>query len=58
MNEKPLENLEPITIVLSEEDFNSLLALLDKEPTDEQLAKLAELMSEPSRIESGPDELR
>lgn len=58
MNEKPLENLEPITIVLSEEDFNSLLALLDKEPTDEQSAKLAELMSRPQRIKSGRDELR
>ena len=58
MTENPFENLKPITIILSQEDYDSLLAVLDEEPTDEQLAKLAELMSRPRRIESGRCEPR
>lgn len=58
MNENQLKDLKPITIILSQEDYDRLLAVLEEEPTDEELAKLAELMSRPQRIKSGRDELR
>lgn len=58
MNENPFENLKPIVIILSKEYFDRMLAVLDEEPTDEQLAKLAELMSRSQRIESGRYEIR
>ncbi len=59
MTENPLDGLIPITITLSEEDFDRLVELLDRvEPTDEQLNKVADILSKPSRIEIGPHELR
>lgn len=58
MNENPFENLKPMVIILSKEDYDRLMTTLDKEPTDEQLAKLTELMSRPQRIESGQCEPR
>lgn len=59
MAENPFENLRPIVIILSKEYFDRLLAVLEEEPTDEQLAKLAELIiSRPQRIKGGAYELR
>ena len=60
MNENPLKDLKlkPTVIILSQEDYDRLLAVLDEEPTDEELARLAELLARPQRIKSGRYELR
>ena len=59
MTDNSPKDLVPISIIISPEDFDRIIEALNSfELDDEKLDRLSEILSRPSRIESGRYEIR